>query len=369
MRRSEEKMKTNNSESRRHFLAALASGAIAAPAVLGESVARAATIPPFEVRLAPRYYPKPNHIPEIDLAGKVAIVTGASRGIGLAVGLALHALGVQVIGTSRTPAAYPGHPFPLLSLDLADAASIQGFAAAVFGRSEVQGAGGIDVLVNNAGRGIIGGVVPVDPNMYFAGIQTGMATLYGGHVAVTSALLQLLAARSASGYSRIMFTTSVQAYLEGGVDIGITFGHGYTSGKRALLSYANDLRRTLAAAGLAIKVSTLNPLRVNTDIVSGARPIFLQPVDANGNAVGDPNFQFVIDTARALFANGMPATYTAQAYAQLLTAADPEANVIVGSDVEPYASQGATGFFLTTRTDEMRQSALPWVAGPKQGGT
>ena len=201
--------------------------------------------------------------------------------------------------------------------------------------------------------------------MYFAGIQTGLATLYGGHVAVTSALLQALAARSASGYARILFTTSVQAYIDGGGDLGITFGHGYTAGKRALLSYANALRRILDTAGSAIKVSTLNPLRVNTDIVSGPRPIFLQPVDANGNAMGDSNFQLVIDTARALFANGMPTSYAAQAYVQLLTATDPEANVVVGSDVEPYASQGATRFFLTILTDEMQQSAVPWVAGPK----
>src|SRR5262245_14066764 len=149
------KMKTNgHSESKRRFLAGLASSAVVAPAILSETRAQAAKIPPpFEVRLAPKYYPKPNHVPEINLAGKVAVITGASRGIGLAVGLALQAIGVQVIGTSRTSAAYPGHPFPLLSLDLVDPASIQGFIATLLGRPEVQSAGGIDILVNNAGRG------------------------------------------------------------------------------------------------------------------------------------------------------------------------------------------------------------------------
>jgi NAD(P)-dependent dehydrogenase (short-subunit alcohol dehydrogenase family) len=359
--------KTNtHSESRRRFVAALAGGGFVAPMLLTENIVHAATPPPFDVRLAPKYYPKPDYVREIDISGKVAVITGASRGIGLAVGLALQAIGVQVIGTSRTPAAYPAHPFPLLDLDLSNPASIQGFVASAFSRPEVQNAGGIDILLNNGGRGIIGGVVPTDPNLYFAGIQTGMATLYGGHVAVTSALLPALAARAASGYARIMFTTSVQAYLTGGVDLGITFGHGYTSGKRALLSYANDLRRTLAASGLPIRVSTLNPLRVNTDIVTGPRPIFLQPVDANGNAINDPNFQLVIDTARTLFANGMPPSFAAQAFVQLLAAADPEPNVVVGSEVEPYASQGAAEYFRTLLTDEMRQSAVPWVSGPKK---
>ena len=358
--------KSTHSESKRRFVAALTSGGLVAPALLTANLARAATPPPFEVRLAPRYYPTPNHVPEINLAGKVAIITGASRGIGLAVGLTLKALGVQVIGTSRTPAAYPGHPFPLLNLDLVDPASIQGFVATVLGRPEVQGAGGIDILVNNAGRGVVGGVIPVDPNVYFAGIQTGLATLYGGHVAVTSALLPALAARSASGYARILFTTSVQAYIDGGVDLGLTYGHNYTASKRALLSYANALRRTLDASGLAIKVSTLNPLWVNTDIASGTRPIFLQPVDANGNAIGDPNFQSLLDAFRALVASGLPTSYAAQAYVQLLTATNPEANVVVGSAAEPYASPGGTESLITILNDEMEQSAFPWKAGPKR---
>jgi NAD(P)-dependent dehydrogenase (short-subunit alcohol dehydrogenase family) len=363
----EKKMKKNtHSESRRRFVGALASGGLVAPALLTDNLARAATAPPFEVRLAPKYYPTPYHVPEISLAGKVAIITGASRGIGLAVGLALQAQGVLVVGTSRTPAAYSGHPFPLLDLDLVDPASIQGFVAAVLGRPEVQGAGGIDILVNNAGRGVVGGVIPVDPSLYFAGIQSALATLYGGHVAVTGALLQALAARSSSGYSRILFTTSVQAYIDGGGDLGITYGHGYTAAKRALLSYANALRRILDASRIAIKVSTLNPLWVNTHIATGTRPIFLQPVDSNGNAVGEPNFQLVIDAFRALVANGLPASYAAQAYVQLLTASDPVANVVVGSDLEPYASQGGTQLLITILKNEMRQSAVPWVAGPKQ---
>lgn len=358
--------KNTQSDSRRRFLIALASGGIVAPAVLCQERVQAAAIPPFEVRLAPKYYPKPDHAPEIDLAGKVAVITGASRGIGLAVGMALDALGVKVIGTSRTPAAYPGHQFPLISLDLAEPASIQGFAASVLGRPEVQSAGGVDILVNNAGRAVVGGVVPLDPAIYFAGIQAGLATLYGGHVAVTSALLPALAARSAGGYGRILFTTSFQAYIDGGGDLGITYGHGYTASKRALLSYANALRRTIEASGLPIKVSTLNPLWVNTDIASGNRPIFLQPVDAYGNSVGDPNFQYLLDAFRALVANGLPPSYAAQAFVQMLTAADPEPNVLVGSDVEPYATQGDTATALAILTNEMRQSALPWIAGPKK---
>jgi NAD(P)-dependent dehydrogenase (short-subunit alcohol dehydrogenase family) len=354
-------------ESRRGFLAALASGAVLAPAMLSAGQAQPPAVRPFQVRPAPKYYPTPDFLPEIDLAGKVAVISGASRGIGLGVGSALQARGVHVIGTSRTPAAYPGHPFPLLALDLANAASIQAFAAEVLARPEVENAGGIDILVNNAGRAVIGGVVPVDPNLYFAGIQSGLATLYGGHVAVTSSLLQALVARSANGYGRVVFTTSFQAYIDGGGDIGLTYGHNYTASKRALLAYANSLRRVLDASGSAIKVSTLSPLWTRTDIASGTRPIFLQPVDANGDSPDDPNFQLLLDAFRALVANGLPAAYAAQAYVQILSATHPEANVLVGSDIEPYSTQGGTDTALAIVTNEMRESALPWVAGPRKG--
>ncbi|MFT3915507.1 MAG: SDR family NAD(P)-dependent oxidoreductase [Anaeromyxobacteraceae bacterium] len=352
-------------QSRRHFLNALGGAGLTAPALWSALPAQARAAPPFEVRPAPRYFPRDGFTPEVDLAGKVAVITGASRGIGLAVGRALQALGVQVIGTSRTPLSYPSHPFPLLPLDLADPASLQGFPALVASRPEVLGAGGIDILINNAGRGVVGGVVPIDPATYFAGIQTTLATLYGGHVAVTSALLRAVAARSSSGYARILFTTSVQAYLEGGEDVGITYAHGYTSAKRALLAYANGLRTVLAGAAPGIRVSTLNPLWTSTDIALGTRPILLQPVDGDGNAVGDPGFQLVLDAFRALVANGLPTSYAAQAYVQLLTTTDPEANVVVGSDVEPFASQSGAATFTALISDEMKQSAVPWVAGPR----
>jgi hypothetical protein len=66
---------------------ALAAGSIALPSLLaslaGEAKADATS---DGVRLAPRYYPLESFDPEIDLRGKLAVVTGASRGLGRAVG-------------------------------------------------------------------------------------------------------------------------------------------------------------------------------------------------------------------------------------------------------------------------------------------
>ncbi|TSA38717.1 MAG: 3-ketoacyl-ACP reductase [Porphyromonadaceae bacterium] len=76
---------------------------------------------------------------------KVAVVTGASRGIGHAIAVALAAKGYKVVGISRN--IEPGEPFALtLKSDIAD---IESHAKII---SEIAGKlGRIDLLVNNAG--------------------------------------------------------------------------------------------------------------------------------------------------------------------------------------------------------------------------
>ncbi len=82
----------------------------------------------------------------------VAIVTGASSGIGKETALALVAAGFTVVGTSRdTSRVTPLDGVTFLGLDVASDASV---AAAVQEVSERFGR--IDVLVNNAGVGSMG---------------------------------------------------------------------------------------------------------------------------------------------------------------------------------------------------------------------
>jgi NADP-dependent 3-hydroxy acid dehydrogenase YdfG len=80
---------------------------------------------------------------------RVALVTGASSGIGEASAIKLLAAGYTVYGTSRRGSLAGKHPFPLLTLDVTDDASV-GAAIEELLRLE----GRIDLLVNNAGFGI-----------------------------------------------------------------------------------------------------------------------------------------------------------------------------------------------------------------------
>jgi 3-oxoacyl-[acyl-carrier protein] reductase len=89
-----------------------------------------------------------------DLTGRVAIVTGASRGIGRGIALALAARGARVVAAARGENAVPtveairaaGGFAESMSLDVTEQSSVDALVGSVLGRY-----GRVDVLVNNAG--------------------------------------------------------------------------------------------------------------------------------------------------------------------------------------------------------------------------
>jgi len=92
---------------------------------------------------------------EFDLTGKVAVVTGTSRGLGQYLGRALARAGADLVITSRDPATLAsfqkeieglGRKVLALALDVRDHGSIQAMA-----KRAVEHYGKIDILVNNAG--------------------------------------------------------------------------------------------------------------------------------------------------------------------------------------------------------------------------
>jgi NAD(P)-dependent dehydrogenase (short-subunit alcohol dehydrogenase family) len=83
---------------------------------------------------------------EIDLAGRVALVTGGSRGIGLGIARVLHEAGATVVTCSRSFVEPGGTPFDHHACDVRDPDAVSALVERV-----VADHGRLDVLVNNAG--------------------------------------------------------------------------------------------------------------------------------------------------------------------------------------------------------------------------
>ena len=94
---------------------------------------------------------------------KVVLVTGASSGLGRAIARRLVKAGHRVYGTSRRPEAQADEGFVLLRMDLLDDATVNAAVAQV-----LQNEGRIDVVVNNAGRGIQGALEDLTPEQAMA---------------------------------------------------------------------------------------------------------------------------------------------------------------------------------------------------------
>ena len=117
------------------------------------------------------------------LRGKVAFVTGGSRGIGLAIARALVADGAHVAITGRN-AAHLSSARP--AIEAAGPGSVETLQADVRKHADVQRAvdaavarfGGLDILINNAGVGIFADVASMTPEQWADVIDTNLTGVF-----------------------------------------------------------------------------------------------------------------------------------------------------------------------------------------------
>jgi len=183
------------------------------------------------------------------LAGRIAVVTGASAGIGAAIAAALAGAGARVIGLARTEsalkstlgglAAPDGTPADWACVDLADPEAV----AATFERIEAD-QGRIDILVANAGRfHSIAGVHEADPADWWRDVTVN---LYGTFLAARAVLPGMMARNAGSIVT-----------MDGGRPIG---GSAYAASKAGIVQLTQVLADEMTHTGhTGIRVLCANP--------------------------------------------------------------------------------------------------------------
>ena len=185
---------------------------------------------------------------------KIAIVTGASSGIGQATAERLARAGYKVYGTSRRAAQSGQRSFEMLTLDVTSDASVEAAVTEVM-RAE----GRIDLLVNNAGFGVAPGGAEESSIEQARSI---FDTNFFGIVRMTRAVVPHMR-RRASG--RIINIGSVLGFLP------MPFGALYAATKHAIEGYSESLDHELRTRG--IRVSVIEPAYTKTQFDAN----FLEP--------------------------------------------------------------------------------------------
>jgi 3-oxoacyl-[acyl-carrier protein] reductase len=191
----------------------------------------------------------------IDLEGRVALVTGASRGIGRAIALGLAQAGARVFGTATsaagaeqidTLAGGPAGPIRGLVLDVTDAAAQQAALARVEGE-----AGPVAILVNNAGITRDNLALRMKDEEWDSVIDTNLKAVFQLSRAVLRGMMK-------ARYGRLINITSV---------VGVSGNAGqanYAAAKAGVGGLTRALAREVASRG--ITVNCVAPGFIDTDM-------------------------------------------------------------------------------------------------------
>lgn len=187
-----------------------------------------------------------------DLTGTLAVVTGASRGIGRAMAEALAEAGADIIGVSASLAPgsdvqasveAKGRTFEALSCDFADAAAVDDLGLRLAARTP-------DILVNNAGT-IERAPAAVHPrDAWDRVVQVNLSSQFALSQAVGGAML-------ARGRGKIIFTASLLSF-QGGINVP-----GYTAAKSGIAGLTKALSNEWSGQG--VNVNAIAPGYIATD--------------------------------------------------------------------------------------------------------
>jgi NAD(P)-dependent dehydrogenase (short-subunit alcohol dehydrogenase family) len=195
---------------------------------------------------------------QFPLLNRRALITGASRGIGRSIALALAAAGADVALSARSRTALEqvaeevralGRRAFAVPCDVTDPASVERMAAAV-----AEDFGGVDILVNNAGAAASHKFLGHPDELWHHMLAVNLTSTYY----VCKAIVPQMAAR---GSGRIIMVASIAAKA------GARYIAAYTAAKHGVLGLTRALASELVASG--ITVNAICPGYVDTPMTDG----------------------------------------------------------------------------------------------------
>lgn len=232
------------------------------------------------------------------LEGKNAIVTGASKGIGLEIVKILVTKGVNVVGWSRSAPEFESASFRSIRADVGDEKSVEKAY-----RQSVEFLGeDIHFLVNNAGYGVFGAFEDMSNSDWMGMFQTNVHGIF--HVTK-----RVIPRMKAMDFGHIINVSSIAGKNP------VKSAVGYASTKHAVTGLSHSLFMELRDFG--IKVSCIYPGSVKTGFFDDideiqANEFMMKPYDVAKTIVSlfetSPNYLPVEIEVRPLRPKGKPAT-------------------------------------------------------------
>ncbi|MEU9630739.1 SDR family NAD(P)-dependent oxidoreductase [Streptomyces luteogriseus] len=190
-----------------------------------------------------------------DLTGRLAVVTGARRGIGRAMARALAEAGADVIGVSarleetgsdvEKDVLAAGRTFEAIRADFADPEAVRALGADLAGRERP-----VDILVNNAGTIRRAPAAEHTDESWELVLQVNLNAQFALSRAVGASMV-------ARGHGKIVFTASLLSF-QGGITVP-----GYTAAKHGIAGLTKALANEWAPHG--VNVNAIAPGYIATD--------------------------------------------------------------------------------------------------------
>jgi 2-dehydro-3-deoxy-D-gluconate 5-dehydrogenase len=199
--------------------------------------------------------------PSFDLTGRLALVTGARRGIGLSMATALAAAGADILAVSATldpdggevrdRVEQLGRRVEVASVDLGDRAALDTYLDDLDARGHQ-----VDIVVNNAGTILRAPAEDHDDELWDRVLEVNLTAAFRLARRLGAGMLE-------RGRGKIIFTASMLSF-QGGINVS-----SYTASKSALAGITKTLANEWASRG--VNVNAIAPGYIATDNTEALR--------------------------------------------------------------------------------------------------